>query len=52
MNLQDNLVKKGTEQTPMNYWLQMNNVDIKITQNGWTKVPIVEVNKLKVRYSR
>lgn len=30
INLQDNLVKKGTEQTPMNYWLQMNNVDIKI----------------------
>lgn len=27
--------------------MAMNNVDIKITQNGWTKVPIVEMNKLK-----
>ena len=32
--------------------MAMNNVDIKITQNGWTKVPIVEMNKLKVSYSR
>jgi len=29
INLQDNIVKKGTEQTPINYWLQINNVDIK-----------------------
>ena len=26
--LQDKKVKKGTEQTPMNYWLQVNGVDI------------------------
>lgn len=26
---QDTLVKKGTEQTPLNYWLQINNIDIK-----------------------
>lgn len=26
---QDSIVKKGTEQTPLNYWLQINNVDIK-----------------------
>ena len=30
--------------------MAMNNVDIKITQKGYTKVPIVEVNKLKVFY--
>jgi len=28
-NLQDNVIKKGTEQTPLNYWLQMQGVDIK-----------------------
>jgi predicted O-methyltransferase YrrM len=28
-NLQDSIVKKGTEQTPLNYWLQMQGVDIK-----------------------
>ena len=28
IKLQDEKVKKGTEQTPMNYWLQVNNVDI------------------------
>tara|TARA_Y100000361_G_C11155420_1_gene343788 strand:- start:1827 stop:2633 length:807 start_codon:yes stop_codon:yes gene_type:complete len=28
--LQDEVVRKGTEQTPFNYWLQINNVDIKI----------------------
>ena len=27
--LQDKIIKKGTEQTPLNYWLQMNNIDIK-----------------------
>ena len=26
--LQDEVVKKGTEQTPMNYWLQINQVDV------------------------
>ena len=30
IDLQDNVVKKGTEQTPFNYWLQMNKVDIKL----------------------
>ena len=30
IDLQDNIVQKGTEQTPLNYWLQMNNVDINI----------------------
>ena len=29
MNFQDKTVKKGTEQTPMNYWIQMNNIDLK-----------------------
>ena len=28
--LQDEVVKKGTEQTPMNYWLQTNNIDINL----------------------
>tara|TARA_R110002020_G_scaffold11692_1_gene43711 strand:- start:702 stop:2069 length:1368 start_codon:yes stop_codon:yes gene_type:complete len=28
--LQDNLVKKGTEQTPMNYWIQTHDVDLKL----------------------
>ena len=28
-NLQDKIVKKGTEQTPLNYWLQINNIEIK-----------------------
>jgi hypothetical protein len=28
IKLQDKVVKKGTEQTPMNYWLQTNNIDI------------------------
>lgn len=27
--LQDKIVKKGTEQTPLNYWLQINDVEIK-----------------------
>ena len=30
VDLQDNIVKKGTEQTPMNYWLQMQNIDVKL----------------------
>ena len=30
INLQDNIVKKGTEQTPFNYWLQMQGVDVKL----------------------
>jgi len=30
VNLQDKVVRRGTEQTPMNYWLQTNNVDIKL----------------------
>ena len=30
IKLQDEIVKKGTEQTPMNYWLQTNDVDINI----------------------
>jgi hypothetical protein len=29
-NLQDNIVKKGTEQTPLNYWLQINNIEVKL----------------------
>ena len=28
IKLQDETVKKGTEQTPMNYWLQVNQVDV------------------------
>ena len=28
--------------------MNMMNVDIRITEEGWTRVPIVEVNKLKV----
>ena len=30
VELQDKIVKKGTEQTPLNYWLQMNSVDVNI----------------------
>lgn len=29
-DLQDVTVKKGTEQTPINYWLQINNIEIKL----------------------
>ena len=29
VELQDKIVRRGTEQTPLNYWLQINNVDIK-----------------------
>tara|TARA_R100000008_G_C3572347_1_gene163007 strand:+ start:316 stop:1113 length:798 start_codon:yes stop_codon:yes gene_type:complete len=29
VNLQDNIVQKGTEQTPFNYWLQMQGIDVK-----------------------
>ena len=30
IKLQDEIVKKGTEQTPMNYWLQTNQIDVNI----------------------
>tara|TARA_Y100000296_G_scaffold51425_1_gene58959 strand:+ start:6072 stop:7448 length:1377 start_codon:yes stop_codon:yes gene_type:complete len=30
IKLQDEIVKKGTEQTPINYWIQINNVDLNI----------------------
>jgi predicted O-methyltransferase YrrM len=30
IELQDVTVKKGTEQTPMNYWLQLNDIDINL----------------------
>jgi hypothetical protein len=29
IDLQENIVKKGNEQTPLNYWLQMKNVEVK-----------------------
>lgn len=29
INAQDVAIKRGTEQTPLNYWLQVNNIDIK-----------------------
>tara|TARA_R110002051_G_scaffold312119_1_gene387023 strand:+ start:8301 stop:9683 length:1383 start_codon:yes stop_codon:yes gene_type:complete len=29
-DLQDNIIQKGTEQTPLNYWLQINNIDVNI----------------------
>ncbi len=29
MEMQDKIVMKGTEQTPLNYWLQMMNIDVK-----------------------
>ena len=29
--LQDNIVKKGTEQTPLNYWLQIKEIDVNRT---------------------
>lgn len=29
INAQDTLIKKGTEQTPLNYWLQINNIEVK-----------------------
>jgi|TARA_R110000851_G_scaffold66836_1_gene150916 predicted O-methyltransferase YrrM len=30
VELQDKTVRKGTEQTPLNYWLQMNNVEMNL----------------------
>lgn len=30
INAQDKTVRKGTEQTPLNYWLQINNIEVKI----------------------
>ena len=30
VNLQDKLVKKGTEQTPLNYWVQKNGVELNL----------------------
>ena len=30
VELQDKIVRKGTEQTPLNYWLQINNVEINL----------------------
>ncbi len=29
VELQDKIVRKGTEQTPLNYWLQKNDIDVK-----------------------
>ena len=31
INLQDKVVRKGNDQTPINYWMQMHNVDINLT---------------------
>ena len=31
IDLQDNIVKKSTEQTPFNYWLQINKVDMNLS---------------------
>ena len=31
VELQDKIVGKGTEQTPLNYWLQINNVEMNLT---------------------
>tara|TARA_R110000824_G_scaffold311526_2_gene498631 strand:- start:817 stop:2166 length:1350 start_codon:yes stop_codon:yes gene_type:complete len=30
LELQDKIVRKGTEQTPLNYWLQINNVEMNL----------------------
>ena len=30
VELQDKIVQKGTEQTPLNYWLQINNVEVNL----------------------
>tara|TARA_R110002153_G_scaffold209948_2_gene362572 strand:+ start:2237 stop:3616 length:1380 start_codon:yes stop_codon:yes gene_type:complete len=30
IDLQDNIVKKGNDQTPLNYWLQINNVELNL----------------------
>jgi hypothetical protein len=30
IEVQDSVVKKGTEQTPINYWLQMQNIDVNL----------------------
>lgn len=30
ISLQDEIIKKGTDQTPFNYWLQINNVDVNL----------------------
>ena len=49
--LQDKTVKKGTEQTPLNYWLQMNDVevsnDVEVT-NDVEINDIVEMNEVEL----
>ena len=30
INLQDKKVRKGNDQTPVNYWIQMNNIDVNL----------------------
>ncbi len=46
IELQDNIVKKGTEQTPINYWMQINNVDIKMDLNPAFKLTHMQRNDL------
>ena len=35
VNMQDVTVKKGTEQTPLNYWVQKHNIEIKFLSPAW-----------------
>ena len=35
IKLQDEIVKKGNDQTPVNYLIQMNNIDLKFFPNNW-----------------
>lgn len=35
VEFQDVTVRKGTEQTPLNYWVQMHNVDVKLLPPTW-----------------
>ena len=35
VEMQDKIVRKGTEQTPLNYWTQKHNVDVKLLPPSW-----------------
>jgi hypothetical protein len=35
VKLQDEVVRKGTEQTPLNYWVQQHGIDVKFLSPAW-----------------
>ena len=35
VDMQDKIVKKGTEQTPLNYWVQKHDIDVKLLSPAW-----------------